>query len=77
MIAALDVGSVNEKEVNKGAVVYADKDGREHFSHGRRTKNAQTTFDGSSDVVEKITAAIDGYLNQSPDKPSPPTPPLP
>jgi hypothetical protein len=51
--------------------VYADPNGAEHFSPGD-TKNAQTTFDGSGDEPQKITAAIDGYLKQSPDKPSPP-----
>jgi hypothetical protein len=68
MIAALDVGSVYEKETNYGAHVTADKDGRENFvQNGTKTKNAQTDFNISeADAPLKISAAIDHYLNMVP-----------
>ena len=68
MIAALDVGSVYEKETNYGAQVTADKDGREHFvQNGTKTKNAQTDFNISvADAPSKISAAIDLFLKMVP-----------
>lgn len=54
MIAALDVGSVYEKETNYGTQVTADEAGREHF-FGNGTKNAQTDFNISTvDAPSKI-----------------------
>ena len=43
MIAALDVGSVLEKETDYGTQITADPSGAEHF-FGTGTKNALTTF---------------------------------
>jgi len=75
MIAALDVGSVFEKEVNYGTQVTADKNGDEHF-FGAGTKNAQTDFT-DNDSPNKIVGAIDGWLNQLPGPASPTPPPAP
>lgn len=69
MIAALDVGSVYEKEVNYGTQVTADADGEEHF-FGSGTKNAQTDFNGSPNV-----AGISGAINQRVNQVPPPQPP--
>jgi len=63
MIAALDVGSVYEKETDYGTQVSADEAGRESF-FGNGTKNARTEFNVSSaDAATEISAAIDHYLN--------------
>ena len=62
MIAALDVTSVYEKEVNYGTQVSADADGHEHFYGPDNTRNAQTDF-AESDSPSKIQKAIDGFLN--------------
>jgi hypothetical protein len=59
------VESVFEKEVNYGAQVTADQDGKEHFVPSMGTKNAQTDFNASlNPTPARISAAIDGYLNQ-------------
>eukprot|EP00756_Hemistasia_phaeocysticola_P067366 Hpha_TRINITY_DN9913_c0_g1::TRINITY_DN9913_c0_g1_i1::g.140353::m.140353 len=64
MIAALDVGSVFEKEVNVGTQITVDADGTEHF-FGSGTRNALTDFNDNN-APSKIVAAIDGYVNQLP-----------
>jgi hypothetical protein len=66
MIAALDVGSVFEKEVNYGTRVTADEGGKEHFSPPNGTKNAQTDFADAATSPAKIAAVIDSYLNMVP-----------
>jgi len=61
MIAAMDVGSVYEKEVDVGTQVTADPSGEEHF-FGNGTRNARTDFnDGNAPA--KIRQAIDYYLD--------------
>ena len=78
MIAALDVGSVLEKETNYGTQITADPSGAEHF-FGTGTKNALTTF-AFQDSPEKIAKVIDSYLDapvHPPPRPSPPPPPPP
>lgn len=66
MIAALDVGSVYEKEIMYGIHVTADDAGRENF-FGNGTKNAQSDFNiPATDAAPKISAAIDHYLNMVP-----------
>ena len=66
MIAALDVGSVYEKETDYGTQVTADEAGRESF-FGNGTMNARTDFNiSAADAVTKISAAIDHYLNMVP-----------
>ena len=67
MIAALDVGSVYEKEVDYGTQATANEAGRESF-FGNGTKNARTAFNISSgDAAPKVSAAIDRYLNMVPN----------
>lgn len=65
MIAALDVGSVYEKEVSYGTQVTADADGTEHF-FGSGTMNARTDFSNATSSPASISSAIDTYLNMRP-----------
>ena len=78
MIAALDVGSVFEKEVNYGCAVSANAAGQESFASGAGTRNAQTDFTDGGSSPGKIRDAIDRYVNMVPGAPTPPpTPPTP
>lgn len=66
MIAALDVGSVYEKETDYGTQVTADEAGRENF-FGNGTTNAKTDFNiSATDAALMISASIDHYLNMVP-----------
>jgi len=67
MIAALDVGSVYEKEIDYGTQVTANEAGRESF-FGNGTKNARTDFNiSASDAAPKVSAVINRYLNMVPN----------
>ena len=62
MIAALDVGSVAEKETDCGTQATADPSGEEHF-FGTGTRNCLTNFTDTATSPGNIRNTIDWYID--------------